>query len=400
MARETRSNSKGIIIDGLDPGFEVSIEGTTLGAEITRFIKHVEYESADGIADMAKIVISNVDGIFTDSKMFQAGNEMALAFGYGTLSHVGRVELVKPRFSFPQGDIPTIELTGYTADIRMMDGKSPKAVKKKKLKKKEIDADLRIFQANPKLSLVLNTITGPYEFNLDYDELTLPFPKGLVQRPNTSDYDLIKGLANLTGFIFWVDGDEDGLWTLHFKEPNAKGIISDVQEAEYTFAYGHTLFSFDPEFSFRDVKTKLVVEADNPDNAEKPHRIEIEDEETAPDFLSDGDAESVVDKPILTGGSAKIYLGEFQIEVIPNKHFTKESELKLWAEQWFRRHREDFVNGSGTLIGLEDVFARQTHKLTGMGNTLDGRYYFARVRHTLNADAGYTMAIEARRVIE
>jgi phage protein D len=283
----------------------------------------------------------------------------------------------------------------------MMDGKSFRTVLKQKNGQHTRAAKKpkrRVFSANPTLGEVLSSIAEEHNFIVDYDDLVLPFPQGLVQRPATSDYDLVKGLANLTGYTFWVDGDADGTWTLHFKRPDARGIVPDVQDTQYVFAYNQALLDFEPEYSFRDVKTKLVVEVENPDTGQI-HRIEIQDELDSPDFKFTSDGKAVVDKPIKSGGSAKIYLGEFQVEVIPNKQFTRLSQLGPWAEQWFRRHRDDFVSGSGAIVGTQNVMARQIHTLKGMGNSLDGDYYFARVRHRLDSTSGYTCGIEARKVV-
>lgn len=416
--------SKGnVAIGAIDPLFQITIEGVTIGPDIAQFIESIEYESADGIADMAKVTISNIDGIFTDSKMFQAGNEMNIAMGYAgghgsyapstkgartadrvIIRHVGRVELMRPKFTFPDEGIPTIEVTGYTADVRMMEGKSTKAKtqsERAKALRKSKKLYINQWAKGEKLLTVIKDVvsSSAYGFNIDADEAANDvLYDDLYQHPGTADYDIIKGLSNYYNYVFWVDGDEDGIWTLHFRKPNKQGILPDVQKRDpYTFQYGHTLFSFDPEYSFRDVKTKIVVELRNPDSG-VAFTAEFEDDEASPDMKFDGDPTQALPKAIQSGGSAKIFLGEFQIETITDKHFKTDVELKQWADSWFKQHKVNFINGTAEMIGIEDVSAREVHFITGLGVSLDGEYYFGSVRHMMN-DSGYKMEVHARKVI-
>src|SRR5690606_33284225 len=59
-----------------------------------------------------------------------------------------------------------------------------------------------------------------YNFAPDVD----PSPETattFIHKAGLTDYDFVRGLANLTGYYFWVDGDQDGKWTLHFRDPKS-----------------------------------------------------------------------------------------------------------------------------------------------------------------------------------
>lgn len=405
-----RKNQGGYVTSILDPSYELIIEGVgenkALGVGITQFVKNIEYETADGLPDVLKMRVSNIDGIFTDLRMFQIGNECSVKFGYGgSLAYMGRVEFTRPRYLFPQNEEPIIEITGYSAEIRMMEGKSVKAKSTRNQRQATAKArkDIKRLFVKPTTTSVLEEICRDYEFQTDIDHLDIgqfddPGRDGIVQHPAMSDYDFVRALSNITGYIFWVDADPIGTWTMHFKKPDKNGIVKGIQAKQYTLDWGHTLLAFEPTWGLRDVKTKMIVEVRNPEKGVS-HSVELVDDESCPDILWTGKDLEIMDARIETGGSAKIYLGEFQIEVITNKHFTSDAQVRLWANQWFRRNRQNFVTGAGTAIGIESLAARQTHFLTAMGDVIDGEYYFNKVRHILNSEQGYITTFDARRVI-
>ena len=76
--------------DLLAPKYIVDIGGE-LGTDITQFIESVEYESADGMADMARLVIQNPKLDLQDLKVFQPGNEMSIWLGSSSVSSTSRV---------------------------------------------------------------------------------------------------------------------------------------------------------------------------------------------------------------------------------------------------------------------------------------------------------------------
>ena len=96
------------------PGYIIQINDKVLDIGVSQFVLSVEYESADGVADVAKVVLMNPDFILTDKKFIQPGNEMSIYFGYDSLEFIGRVKIAKKRKKWPAaGDMPTSEIVGY-----------------------------------------------------------------------------------------------------------------------------------------------------------------------------------------------------------------------------------------------------------------------------------------------
>lgn len=374
----------------INPNYDIQVNGVSIPFGIRQFIKRVEYESADGMADVAKIIATNPDDVLSNAKVFQPGNEISIYMGYGSqLKHIGRVGLVKQRPQFPQDGMPMLTAVGYTRDHEMMDN-APEKSKKQKGK------GGRHYREAPYSEAVFDRASD-YGMSPDIDTTKGVF--NYVQKVGLKDYEFVQGLANLTGFIFWVDGDENGVWTLHFRDPERL----QEQDREFTFNYKlgdlSSILSFTPEMLIKDFDTKIKVQT----KALKTgllEEFEIEESNDAsPDVEAAGDPTGEIDKPYSTASDIKLYIGDFSFDFIGSKKFRTSQEVLLWARQWFRRMRENFILANGKLIGTEELMARQTHTLKGLGTGYDGKYYFTRVRHIVSDTDGYICEFNARKVV-
>jgi phage protein D len=428
------------------PNFSIRVGGVEVPMGIRQLVEKVEYESSDGLADMMKVVFRDpryvppkglmprgpLGGRSTggggvgshlslrDVRVFQPGNEMTLALGYGTsLKHVGRVVIRKVRPNFPRDDIPTVEVIGYTKDSAMMDNapqgpKTPNSPiyakpetsrrrpRRGGHKKKAARLD-RMFK-NATFADAVRQRGLAYNFELKVDD-THDAKHTFVQKVGLTDYDFVKGLSNITGFFFWVDGDETGKWTLHFRDP-AKVERKELQEKVYTFKYDHgnlgTLLEFEPELAIHNAITKMQARVKDPKTGKIFDAIFHEENEDTPDPLAvvpDDIDGNVLDGEYKTASSVKIFIDEYSFTAIANRRFHSEAELIQWTRQWFRRHRENFILSTGTTIGIETVMARQIHNISGIGMGLDGEYFFSNVNHKLSNNAGYELECTMRKVV-
>lgn len=370
----------------LAPTFALEIGGTLLSASVTQFVQSVEYESADGIADVATVKLLNPDLIFTDSKLFMPGNTMDIWMGYGggeRLSHIGRVVITRPEPTFPADEIPTLTVKGYTLDYEMMD-------------REPVDPKARRFRSM-RYSDIVAAKAEAYGMEADIDPTE--GVKNIYQKVGMKDYDLVRGLANLTGYVFWVDFDvKKDRWVLHFKRPDAPV----DQDRKYTFRYNDgersTLFNFDAEVAVSNARTELKVEVFDPRTG-RTYTETIIDDARRPDLLFTGDPKATTQLPE-TSGAVKLYFGEYSFEVVTDKRFETTAELKTWAATWFRRNRDNFIVGRGEVIGIESLRARQVHTLEGLGRSYSGDYQFARVRHIMTNDGGYKCEFHGRKVVK
>lgn len=369
--------------DNLAPRYVIDVGGTELDDGITQYIQSVEYESIDGIADEATIDIQNPNVTLQDLKIFQPGNEMSIWMGYGLdLEHIGRVILRKVDWDFPEDDVPSGKIVGYTFDCKMMDNE-PEEGKFRRYK-------------NTTFADLVRAIADRYPLVQDIDD-TPDAPSNRVQPAGLSDYRVIKSCANLAGYFFWIDGNELGTWTIHFKSPS-KVLDAGVQP-DRTFTYNDgdltTLLSFQPQMLIQGTKTKIKVQVKDPKTG-KVTTEEIEDIEASPDVEA-LDATSANEDEIFAAQSIKIFFQEFSFEVENKKRFKTAAEATQWAVQWFRRQKSSFILGDGRTVGIADLRARQFHTLEGIGNTYSGKWYFSKVRHTLSEGSGYDCEFHARK---
>jgi phage protein D len=281
-----------------------------------------------------------------------------------------------------------LDIRGYTLDHKMMDNSPDEG-------KNRVYPDAGISDA-------ISIVAEGYKMSADIDSVH-EVEWSRLQKAGVSDYDFVKGLSNMTGFLFWVDGSADGTWTLHFKDPGDSSLLKELQKKELTFKYNNgdftSLLSFDAEYALRGARTKLRAQTLNPDTNELLVS-EFEDDSRSPDVGYTGDTEDQISEPQTTAGAVKIFFGDFSIEIVANKKFKTSADVKSWAEQWFRRQRENFVLGRGKIVGVETLMARQTHNLEGIGKSLSGKYYFTRVRHIMTNNNGYDIDFNVRKVLD
>lgn len=395
------------------PAFDLTINGKRVSDGVRAVIESAEYESADGMADVLRVQLVNVpddQGRFplSDSRLFAPGNEVSLFGGYGVgLKHIGRGIIRKVRNNFPQGGTPDMEVIAYTKDAVMSDT-APESLKEKKKKgngMKNSKAGRRF--KDFKYSDAVEIRAADYGFELDVDP-TPDAAHDFIQRAGMSDFEFITGLANLTGYYFWVDGDEDGIWTLHFKDPEQLK-QSDIQDKEYTFKYNDgdfsSLFSFEPELAIQSTITKLLVESKDPLTGQVIEaKIDEEDGgDEGPEPIATGDELSPKGNELglewKSASSVKVFIEDFSFDVRANRRFKSAAELAAWAVQWFRRNKENFILSTGISIGVESLRARQVHTIAGVGLALDGKYQFTRVKHIFSPGGGYTCNFSCRKIV-
>ncbi len=378
------------------PQYEIEVNDEPLNDKIKRFISHVEYESVDGMADLSRIRMANPDSLISNSKVFQPGNELSFFMGYekGNLKHIGRTKIIRQVLNFPQDDEPTLQVIGYTRDYEMMDN--------------EPEGSVNRTWAVTEFSNVLDIVAGRYNFKKDIDK-DEAIERNIIQKTGTSDYEFVKEIANLSGFIFWVDGDKNGDWVLHYKEPKKcydnlffeEGLMT--QKKKYTFKYDFlnegNLLSFTPELLIKGAKTKIAVAAKDVETGKQMYIELPEIDLNTPEMNATGDQNGEIKAEFKTANSIKLYFKNYAFEVITGKKFENEADMQLWAEQWFRRMRESFILSRGRLVGNGNIMARQVHKIEGIGPGYDGDYYFSKVKHVIGGSSGYIIDFGARKLV-
>lgn len=384
----------------INPHFSLKVNGKKLSAGVHSLVASVMYEDADGIADIMKIRLMNPDYSISDNKIFAVGNDVDVFMGYeGDLKHICKSRIYKNKPFFTRDSMPYIEITGYSRDHEMMHYSPPKSSEAAESSGENERSSGKKTFVEAKYSEAVEDKAKTYGFETDIDE-TPSSATDFIQPSGMSDYDFVEGLANITGFIWWVDASENGGWTLHFKNPEGSALDQTNKfKFEHNLGNQTTLFEFEPEFLVSDsigrirarvlnTETDEVIEAEFTENSDSG----------SPDVKYDGGAPSTeeVEKSPDEGTSVQIYIEDFTFYEVSNRSFKDEEDLEKWVRQWFRRSRENFIFARGLSIGINSVKSRQVHEIANVGTMYSGDYYFSRVAHKCDDD-GYTIDFGCRK---
>lgn len=456
MPVSTGAPGKRVEGDDLAPVFRLEINDKPLNYDINRLIQTVEYESAIDMADMLRITIDNpglIDDQFPDwtgHKAFQPGNEASLYMGYGKAdrSHnfVGRVIWSKHLPVYPREGMPQLEVKGYDLSSKLMDNEGPVTSAAKKtspVTKRPVelaDDQGQVFQSILH-SEIVERIADMYGIEKDIDATTKR--EHMIIKKGKKHHELIRGLANLNNRDFWIDWNLKLGWVLHWKTRNR------TQGPQYVFRYGSnksgsveristggTLLECAPEYGLRETVSTATILVFNEKTQSWVSAIEIEDASGPDPIFKPGGgvaaraavarrpkqrskdastsrprkiakatalkarAKDVITDALDNASSFRIAAGGVSIDVLPSGvRFKDIEEAGRYLLRWFQMRQDNFITLKGTIIGVETMRARQVHTIRGLGNRLDGDYFFTRVRHNM-AESVYSCEFTANKVIE
>lgn len=423
--------------EDMAPSFAISINDHEIDENVCKLIQEVEYDSADNIADMLKLRISNKDFAVSDKKVFQVGNVIKLWMGFNTLEYIGAAIIEKVRPDFPQEAMPTIEVIAYSADRLMMrnspaasDEAKPFLSAKEQAEKREAEHKAKIrgqiiknnFRRWPEGLLYSDVIEQKalaYGFDVDIDATPQDIvgPMGIIQKVGMTDYQFLAGIANELKWLFWVDMPEDGKkWVLHFRDPD---FFEEAQDRKYTFRYNSdfrgqasshqyslagpsTLLSFEGEQLMGEGATDLQIQIKNPQTGQLENYTISADppqDTEAVEFVDD--VSEAVEKGLeLDLSVVTLSFGNVAVKVIADRQFQTPQQAKQWAERWYNEHHRDFFSGRGVVRGpgVESIRAMQVHGAEGLGELWSGDYYYVNVVHKMNERDGYTVTWDGRKV--
>lgn len=371
---------------GLSPIFSIEVGGKDFGPDITSLVKRLEYEEAEGMASILRLNIANPDFVLTRKKLLQPGNELAVYFGYGSdIEFVGRAVIVKSSPTFPGREMPTIEVVGYSKDYQLM-AQEPEKGKDRVWNQVSLDA-------------VVSAVADRWKFetgDIDISGSVID----VVQKAGMSDWELVRGCANIDGYWAWVDGDANGKWYLHYKNPQKPILQTFELTLRYNSGEETTLESFDPAESIFGGITKLRVLATD---CLKGGIIneEVDTSDSPADTKFSGRLDEDLPEPPASREAIKLFIKDYSFSIVPSRPFRNAGEATLWAKSWFARHRQDFIMARGrTLIGIPGLRSRQVHKISGLSEEFDGKYFFSRVAHLFSNEDGYVCDFSCRKVVE
>lgn len=386
------------MFDDLKPSVKLEVEGEELSADVTDALVSVECELTRDIASQITVKIANpiedtlgagIAGrsfVFLEEKAFQPGNEIRVHLGYGDrLSFVGAGIIQRHLPRFPPAGLPTLAIVARDASVRMMDG--------------ETAAEARNYAYFDLDTAVLDVFNRHGITPKEVTPLVNSFRSDLHKKRGMTDYQFVKGLANIAGYEFRVElNTTTNKWEGIWRPPKSD------QRKKYTFRYlngpASTLMSFDPEWGLHDSPTE--VRAFYFDRTSRTWEVlSAGGSGTAGESLKKGKGKKSdrVTQPIVDLNKIRIAAGDVAIEYVPERPFRTADEASRFAERWLKARRDNFLTGRGRTTGVEDLRPGDVHDLQGLGVQLSGDWEFTTVRHVFTPSDGYFCDFFANKVL-
>ena len=370
--------------DDLRPTVKIEIEGEELSADVTNAVSRCEVELSREVTDQITLTVANPVAdelgkgyagrsfVFLEEKAFQPGNEIRVHLGYGdrlTFVAGGIIQRFLPRF--PADGVPTLTIVARDASIRLMDGETAAEA----ASYPEFDLDTAVRDVLNRHDILAADVTP----------LVGTFRSDLQKKRGMTDYQFVKGLANIVGHEFRVRMNPTSFkWEAVWRPP-----VSD-QEKEFTFAYLNgpesTLLSFDPEWGLHDTPTE--VRCFYFDRGTKTWEL-LEAKGAGKAGESTKGAKGKVTKEITDLDEIRIAAGDVAVEFVPERPFRTSDEAQRFADRWLKARRDLFLTGRGRCIGLEALRAGDVHRLEGIGVQLSGLWEMTTVAHVFDRTSGY-----------
>lgn len=408
--------------DPFAPNYEILIydgQGASpvaIGDEIKAFIEEVTFESNADQFDHLEIKFANQADNFgggqilslLDDKLFADGKFVEVQMGYGrSLMSVGACQIAKKHPSFPENGFPSFTIEGYDL-LNKLSRTFPKTGKsyvgmtyEDIVQEVSMRAGFMVDAIDPR---GLDSIgSGKYKGEDIQDK------KGKIktQPKGQNDYVFLKKLAEINGFDLFSKFDPQlRKFVLFFQPPgtaNQKEVFTFVYSSGET-AYQNTLMSFDPTLDAYDQSTEyeIFVVKDKEVGGTKfdyVSRVTTDDQHKLKEDLERKGTYGK-QKPLARGHEYAFKAFGRSFRFPPNKRFKNEEEARRAIEEFIKRQAENFITGTGKLLGLEALQARQIHNLVGLGEQFSGKYFFTQVKHAMNRSSGYNCDFSSRKVIE
>jgi phage protein D len=187
----------------------------------------------------------------------------------------------------------------------------------------------------------------------------------LVQR--SSDLEFVRRVARRNGFLFWVDCDETGTETAHFKRPGVDG--DPVLNLDINIPTNN-LGTLDLEWN---VERSTSVEA---------RELNLNDKSVIDGGVSASPLNALGKQSLaqITGDTRSGYL-HAPVDEAGDLH--ARGEAALIEAGWFVR-----ATGQTSVNSLRDILRANTIvNLRGVGSRHSGKYYVAAVRHMIDTSA-------------
>jgi len=368
----------------LAPRYLVSVEGTKLRGDVTKFIGGVRFREAEDDPSRIILTVLNERFRFLDERVFAEGNKVDLWLGYAgrPLTFMDRGTIVAPNPNFPRSGMPTMTVEAFGAARILMDPDVKKRDRGRvfrQLRDSEIAA--KLFREEGIMPFIVHT----------KDVVTR------VKKRGQTRWDFLKQLAQLHGWVVSVRHNlELGAPLGYFGPPDVED-----QPTKRCFTYGGpdaTLFSFSPRFDFPSQATKVELAYTDPKTG-KTYRVstEVHKKTAEKTRFAAAVGRDKLREPVKNGPTVALTVfGQREVVMAP-RPFASPGAAKRFAAAWFAQHEREFAWGDGEALGTPDVRQGHVHEIAGIGPRLSGNWQFTEVEHDVTR--GYALRFKVRKVV-
>jgi phage protein D/phage baseplate assembly protein gpV len=335
------------------PDFDVKIKGLTMAADIRMAVIDLTYESSIDTADMFTLQLNNADLRFTDSALFDVGNDVEIYIGYGGSLEpmmLGEITAVSP--SFPQSGAPTITVTGYDKSHRLRHNKPSRSTFK-----------------SMRDSAIAAQIAGENQLIPVVDLCPMPSRPSVQQ--TVSDWAFLNDLAERNFFQVYVYWDK-----LYFIAPRPQ---TDL----VTLEWGKNLCSFNPRLSTSGQFGIQIIRGYDYKLAQTIVAV-------LPAIDLGSDLDNITERLGKEFIDQLVHLGK---NVIQHHQVNSYADAVVLAKSVLKQILDGLYEGSGTCIGMPKLRAGNTVNIKGLGKRFSGKYTLSKVTQTIN-EGGYQTRFE------
>lgn len=337
----------------------LSEDGTADPIDLTRRVEQFDYTDREGGMDKLQLTVDNKDLANFDDPVFETGASLRVAWGNGASTA-------------PPRDMVIRKVTGGRALTVTAVGKAAAAMDTEKKR--------RCF-ANVTRSDVARQIAREHGF-VDPDIEDTPETFDEIAQGNLSDGQLLRKLAHLEGFEFYVD------WQgLHWHRRRV-GQAPVRDYVYFTDPRGGDIVDFDIENDVTRRPGKVTVKGRDP--------LAKADVEASASNSEDKDRDVMQGvTATLDGEEAKLtFKKEVAHETTVASNVQSQEDGERAAKGKFRKSAQGAVKMSLEMRSDPTLVAKTVITLHGMGKRISGKYYVREVTHSLSAGSGYSMSVK------
>src|SRR5579871_4065771 len=313
--------------DKTTPKFELLVDGSSMGAEVTKRLIAISVRQDLKMSDAIEVRMSNDDLAFTETDTFAEGKKLSIKLGYmdTDLVLVGTGVIARRDCEFPERGPSIVSVVAYDSEFKLKQGTKTRTFLDVK------DSD------------VVSQLVSDAGLTADVDATTVTYPY-LFQVAQT-DLAFIRERAFRLGYVVMVDRENA---KLSFKKP----ATSDAALVKLT--WGLDLLHFRPRFSTSDQVSKVKVQG-----WDMKSKSSVNGEAQKSDLHSDMSGK-------VTGASrAESIYGERTVQYTPG--VTTADEANQIAKAYLNQLLHTYAEGQGSCQGANKIAPGVVVEIAGVG---------------------------------